>query len=130
MNIEKIKPLVDIEVKYIDDIKGFGVFANQFIPKSTSIEVCYSLKLPNVSLGHPAFDYLYYNIVNKNYYLPFGFGSIYNHSDTPNVYWEILSGEHNIMKYSSINDIKTGDELTISYGDNYWKNRNNKKKLL
>ena len=62
--------------------------------------------------------------------MPFGFGSIYNHSDTPNVYWEILSGEHNIMKYSSINDIKTGDELTISYGDNYWKNRNNKKKLL
>ena len=47
MNIENIKSLVDIEVKYIDDIKGFGVFSNQFIPKFSIVEMCYSLKLSN-----------------------------------------------------------------------------------
>ena len=50
MNIENIKSLVDIEVKYIDDIKGFGVFSNQFIPKFSIVEMCYSLKLSNISI--------------------------------------------------------------------------------
>ena len=105
MNIENIKSLVDIEVKYIDDIKGFGVFSNQFIPKFSIVEMCYSLKLSNISIGHPAFDYIFFNILTKNYYLPLGYGSIYNHSDTANLDWRIVSEEHNIIHFFSIKDI-------------------------
>jgi hypothetical protein len=130
MNIENIKQLFDIEVRYIDDIKGFGVFTNQFIPKSSIVEMCYSLKLVNTSLGHPSFDYMYYNPVNKNNYLPFGYGSIYNHSDTANLNWRFVLEEHNIIHFFSIRDIEIGEELTTNYGDGYWKNRSNKKKLI
>jgi hypothetical protein len=44
MNIV-IKQLYDLEIRWIDDTKGFGVFTNQFIEKNKIIEVCYSLKL-------------------------------------------------------------------------------------
>lgn len=130
MNIENIKPLVDIEVKYIDDVKGFGVFTNQFIPKSTSVEICYTLKLSNASLGHPTFDYLFWNRDTKSHYLPLGFGAIYNHSDTHNLQWQIVPGEQSIMRFSSIRDIEIGEELTVNYGPGYWTSRNYIKKLL
>ena len=130
MNIENIKPLVDIEIRYIDDVKRFGVFTNQFIPKFSIVEVCYSLKLSNISMGHPAFDYMFYNVFNKNYYLPLGYGSIYNHSDTANLDWRIISEEHNILHFFSIKDIENGEELTHNYGDVYWKTNNRKTKLL
>ena len=129
-NIENIKPLVDIEVRYINDVKGFGVFTNQIIPKFSSVELCYSLKLYNTTIGHPAFDYMFYNDSNKNYYLPLGYGSIYNHSDTPNLNWELISEEHKIMHFFSIIDIEIGQELTHNYGKGYWKNEKRTKKLM
>ena len=130
MNIENIKPLVDIEVRYINDIKGFGVFSNEFIPKFNIVEICYSLKLSNISIGHPAFDYMFFNILTKNYYLPLGYGSIYNHSDTANLDWRIVSEEHNIIHFFSIKDIEIGEELTHNYGKTYWKNEKRTKKLM
>ena len=130
MNIENIKQLVDIEVRYVDDIKGFGVFTNQFISKFSIVEMCYSLKLSNISVGHPAFDYMFFDVLTKNYYLPLGYGSIYNHSDTANLNWKIVSEEHNIMHFFSIKDIEIGEELTHNYGEVYWRINNRKKKLI
>jgi len=129
-DIKNIKQLFDIEIRYIDDIKGFGVFTNQFIPKFSIVEMCYCLNLSNTSLGHPVYDYMFGDEFNKPTYLPLGYGSIYNHSDTANLNWKIVSEEHNIMNFFSIKDIEIGEELTHNYGDNYWKSRNHKKKLM
>jgi hypothetical protein len=41
MNVININP--KLYIKYIDDIKGFGVFTNQKIKKGELIEECYSL---------------------------------------------------------------------------------------
>jgi hypothetical protein len=127
-DIKNIKQLFDIEIRYIDDIKGFGVFTNQFIPKFSIVEMCYCLKLSNTSLGHPVYDYMFGDEFNKPTYLPLGYGSIYNHSDTANLNWKIVSEEHNIMNFFSIKDIEIGEELTHNYGKLYWKNR--EKKIL
>jgi hypothetical protein len=128
MNIENIKQLFDIEVRYIDGVKGFGVFTNQTIPKSSIVEVCYCLKLTNTSLGHPSYDYLF-SFTNTEALLPLGYGSIYNHSDTANLGWKVASEEYNIMHFISNKDIAIGEELTHNYGPLYWKSRNHKKTL-
>jgi hypothetical protein len=66
-DIKNIKQLFDIEIRYIDDIKGFGVFTNQFIPKFSIVEMCYCLKLFNTSLGHPVYDYMFGDEFNKTF---------------------------------------------------------------
>jgi SET domain-containing protein len=122
-----IKPIYDLEVRYIDDVKGFGVFTNENIEKGNIVEVCYSLKLKQSEIQHPNTDYLFYYNSTKEHYLPFGYGSIYNHSDDANLIWNILP-EKGIMKFFSIKDITIGEELTHNYGKLYWQYR--QKKLI
>ena len=71
---------------------------------------------------------IYHQLLTKNNYLPVGYGSIYNHSDTANLGWKIVSEEYNIMHFISNKDIEIGEELTHNYGEYYWKVR--EKKLL
>lgn len=125
MNIV-IKPLYKLEVRFIDEEKGFGVFANQNIKKNSIIEVCYSLKLKKSEIQHPNFDYLFYSKKTEEHYFPFGYGSIYNHSNEPNINWELTLPEMGIIEFFSIKDIKKGEELTHNYGTRYWKSREKK----
>lgn len=121
-----IRNEIKLEVRYIDDIKGFGVFSLEFIPKNTIIETCYCMKLFK-DVMHPSFDYLF-NKDDNNAYLPFGYGSIYNHSYDPNCVWKIISEELGIIQFYSIKDIEIGDEIVHSYGELYWRVR--EKKLI
>lgn len=121
-----IKNEIKLEVRYIDETKGFGVFACEFIPKDTIVEICYSIKLFRETT-HPAYDYLFSCDSTKSY-LPFGYGSIYNHSNEPNIDWRVISEEHNLLKFFSIKDIDIDEELCHNYGERYWKAR--QKKLI
>ncbi len=122
-----IKNEYSLEVRHIDDLKGFGVFSCEDIKVGSVIETCYCLKTFN-NPTHPNFDYLFHHKEKNFGYLPFGFGSIYNHSDNPNMIWELKSENFNIIKFISIKEIKSGDELCHNYGPMYWKHR--EKKLL
>lgn len=123
-----IKPIYDLEVRYVDDVKGFGVFSNENIKKGNIVEVCYSLKLKKSELQHPNNDYLFYYNPTDEHYFPFGYGSIYNHSDNPNLHWDLTWPEKGIIEFFSIKDIKIGEELTHNYGKIYWQSR--QKKLM
>jgi hypothetical protein len=105
---------------------GFGVFAGEFIPNGTIIETCYFIKLFVVAT-HPSYDYVFTDVNdNDTSYLPFGYGSIYNHSSHPNCDWRIKSKELNIMEFYSIKDIEEGEEIAHHYGPMYWKSREKK----
>lgn len=119
-----IKPQTKLEVRYIDNVMGFGVFAGEFIPNGTIIETCYSIKLFAVA-SHPAYDYLFGEDIDTSY-LPFGYGSIYNHSSQPNCRWRIKSKELNVIEFYSIKDIEEGEEIAHHYGPMYWKSRERK----
>lgn len=51
---------------------------------------------------------------------------MYNHSDNYNVLWTVLSKDQ--IKFYASKDIKKGEEILTSYGDDYWKTRNVLKK--
>ena len=123
-----IKPIYDLEVRYIDDIKGFGVFTNENIKKGNVVEVCYSLKLKKSEIQHPNTDYLFYYNPTNEHYFAFGYGSIYNHSDDANLHWNLTWPERGIIEFFSIKDITIGEELTHNYGKIYWQYR--QKKLM
>lgn len=108
-------------VKYIDNIKGFGVFANQPIKKDELIEDCYSLLIHNTSTDYEPY-YFYFKGDSK--LLPLGFGCIYNHNDNPNIAWKVIDENNRIIRFFALDDIKMDDELCHNYGPNYWKNKN------
>ena len=45
--------------------------------------------------------------------LSLGYGSIYNHSETPNAKYQMLLPD--IMEFFTLREIKAGEEITISY---------------
>ncbi len=121
-----IQNTIKLEVKFIDDIKGFGVFSEEEIPQGSIVETCYSIKTYK-GLVNPAYDYLFH-LDEKSSFLPLGYGSIYNHSDTPNIHWRVSNVEHSIIEFFSLRKIEIGEELCHNYGKMYWKARG--KKLL
>jgi hypothetical protein len=103
---------------------GKGVFTKIDIPKDTDIEKARIVKVPAKNIEEtPLNDYAFTNPYNKKEYLiAFGYGSMYNHSDEPNIHY-YYNKEENCIVYESKRDIKTGEELYISYGPKWWKYR-------
>jgi SET domain-containing protein len=118
MNVININP--KLYIKYIDDIKGFGVFANQKIKKGESIEQCYSICVDKTVKGFDEYSFYYRG---DSRFLPLGFGMIYNHSNTPNIKWKIIDENKRIIHFFAINDIDIDDELCHNYGKLYLKNK-------
>lgn len=54
-----------------------------------------------------------------------GYGSLYNHSDSPALHWAFCLPERAVV-FTALRDIEEGEELTISYGEFYWKSREEK----
>ncbi|SCM26478.1 histone-lysine N-methyltransferase, putative [Plasmodium berghei] len=129
---------------------GLGVFSFAEIKKNEIIEVCPTIKIENENIPNNLIDYLFENssenanneIVqimnpsqkNINYKLfPLGYGILYNHSDTPNAFFQIvkspMSNENEtvaskyIMILRSLKKIKKDEEICISYGNAWWKDR-------
>ena len=97
--------------------RGRGVFARQFIPEGTIIERVPMIVLPEKELEtDEGFSTLY------NYCfewgpgmvaLALGYGSIYNHSYSPNARYDDVSQRTKV--YTAIKDISAGEEITINY---------------
>ena len=100
----------------------WGVFTDSFIPKGTTIEIARTLKLKNEHLfqdGNIMNDYVF-KLDDKHSLIALGFGSLFNHSENPLVSYKVTDGK---VFYYTLQDVFPNDEITISYGDNWWKNR-------
>jgi hypothetical protein len=119
-----IRSYFNLYAKYISDEIGYGVFSEDFIPSGSVVETSYCIPVnPNME-----WDEYKFGDIDKNTYLPLGFASIYNHSDTPNLGREFI--DNKIIQFYSIKNIKIGEQLCHSYGNSYWKYRNDKKKII
>lgn len=99
---------------------GRGVFAAALLPEGTLIEQC-----PVIPLQDPKDRDRLRKTGLVNYYflwgegrlraaLCLGWGSIYNHSYTPNARYEKLM-EEGRMDFYALTDIAPGEEITVNY---------------
>jgi hypothetical protein len=97
--------------------KGRGVFARQLIAEGTIIERVPVLLAPieqfqGESAGSVLSNYCF--LRNRSTVaFALGYGSLYNHSYTPNARYEEEAGA--LMVFSAIRAIAPGEEITINY---------------
>jgi uncharacterized protein len=100
-------------------IHGYGVFAEKAIKKNEVIEECHIFFTEGNEKGLTNY---YYAIDNQNALLS-GQGLLYNHSYQPNVDY-FFDLERKLAVFKANISIKAGEELLISYGENWFSSRN------
>lgn len=96
-----------------------GVFASIAIRKGELIEEC-----PVISISeHDTANISEESLVTYMYYfgdkkersvITLGFGSLYNHTDTPNATYRERQ-EEQIIEFRAVKDIEKDEEITVSY---------------
>ena len=98
--------------------KGLGVFALKDFKKGELIESAPVLTFSPTDRKNlektPLSHYIYPWKSTRGAALAFGYGSVYNHSYSPNADWKqnFKTGE---MEYRAIKSIKRGEEILINY---------------
>lgn len=107
-------------------IHGYGVFADADIDQGAIIEECHILAIHDQTTF---FNYLFQYPLNgnKDCCLALGFGSLYNHADTPNADYH-FDQENSRLVFTAMHPIKSGEEIFINYGENWFSKRNAKAK--
>jgi uncharacterized protein len=96
--------------------KGRGVFARRAIKKGTVIEcvpvVIVPLKLVVEGRDNPALARYFYAWNRTAVAVALGYGSLYNHSYTPNA---VYSDRDMMIFYRALRNISAGEEITVNY---------------
>ncbi|KAF8320630.1 uncharacterized protein EI90DRAFT_3001764 [Cantharellus anzutake] len=106
---------------------GRGVYASRHIPKGTLIEVSpvllFSQQEYEAYGKHTILDSYVFHWRRMNAWaLALGLGSLFNHSQTPNITFSLDYGTMSI-RYTTSRALAPGDELCICYGreeDMWW----------
>jgi len=104
-------------------VHGYGVFALKTIKKGEKIEECYIIISRG---GDKKLEDFYFDAKGK-YALFTGYGIIYNHSDDPNADY-FLNLKNHIATIKAARKIKKGEEIYISYGEEWFTSRGKKPK--
>ena len=98
---------------------GRGVFANKNFNNNEIIEKAPYIEDKTSNFVGLIRNYIF-NKTETNSIVAFGFGSLYNHSDSPNAIWKI-NGDY--IEIISSKPITKDEEILISYGKSYWNSR-------
>lgn len=97
--------------------KGRGVFARQPIPRGALIERVPLLLVPIPmivnGLDNPDLMRFFFMYDDKHLAVCLGYGSLYNHSYTPNARYD--QGPGACMRFTAIRDIAADEEICINY---------------
>ncbi|KAI0084800.1 cytidine deaminase-like protein [Irpex rosettiformis] len=110
---------------YIQDVegKGRGVFASHEIPAYTDIETSPVLLFTSVEYEdhgrHTLLDHYTFKWRDGRMALALGLGSLFNHSQAPNVSYRLEPGTESI-RYTTTRRIAPDEELCIFYGHSLW----------
>jgi uncharacterized protein len=102
-----------------DELKGRSVHTASDITEGSIIEICPVIILSkddtlniHKTLLH---DYYFlWNVEDNTSAIALGYGSLYNHSDTPNADFELVYGDNEIHIIAT-EDIAAGTEICIDY---------------
>lgn len=106
-------------------IQGYGIFATRPILSGEIIEECHALVFNNMveELTNYLFSWRQDPFQTA---LPLGYGSIYNHSSSPNAKWT-RDFDKQIITFKAVRNIAPGEEITTTYTENWFAARNIKK---
>jgi SET domain-containing protein len=105
-----------------DTQHGRGVIATKDIAKGETIEVCPVLELTSDEANGVLTDYIVgLGDEVDGSALMLGYGSLYNHAEDPNA--EYLHETDDVYSFVATRDIAAGEEVTISYGKEWWTSR-------
>jgi hypothetical protein len=101
---------------------GRGVFALQPMTKGELIEEAPYVVVPRELLqSEPICDYLFM-IDEERCAVVFGYGSVYNHNNQPNLSYTVDPASKS-MQYYAKREIAPGEELTVTYGKDWFHSR-------
>jgi hypothetical protein len=110
---------------------GYGVFTDELIPAGELIEECHYLKVLHKHARMPPLDDYVFQIKwgekearreGDWVALVMGYGMIYNHSQEPNAaYYRLV--DRDLFCFHALRDIHPGEQICISYGEEWWKSR-------
>jgi hypothetical protein len=115
--------VVSSENVYVSNSKiangGRGVFAKCDIAKGNVIESCPMIEISEDDTANSANNILvtyffYFGKKKERSAIALGFGSIYNHSYTPNAKF-IIKEEEKIINFVALTNIKRDGEITFNY---------------
>lgn len=104
-------------------VHGRGIFAKKNINRGTILEKCPILIIKNEEIKNNSIinNYLFsFNDKSKSSLLALGLISLINHNNDPNVETMV---DDKIMILKAIKNIKKGEELFLSYGENWFSSR-------
>lgn len=107
-------------------LHGLGVFASVDISEGEIIELCPYIIIDDDDLAefNRLNDYLFSSPDQEGDYLVvLGYAMMYNHNDQPSAEWEIDDDDNRFVRFTALRDIKEGEEITQSYGKDYWESR-------
>jgi len=105
-------------------LHGYGVYAKKRIRKGELIEECYMIVSRRG--GDKRLEDYYFDVDGK-YAIFTGFGIIYNHADDPNATYT-LNSRSMIARFKATRTIQKGEEICVSYGDDWFSSRGKKAK--
>ncbi|MEI6757804.1 MAG: SET domain-containing protein [Chlorobium sp.] len=105
-------------------VSGRGAFAVKKIRNGDIIERCPALEVTDRDIGGELLNYVFYGSTEAGRLVVMGNGMLFNHSSTPNVayYREESTLGPELVLYA-LRDIRKGEELFYSYGDEWWSTR-------
>jgi SET domain-containing protein len=116
----EIRPPTSIRIGHTPH--GRGVIATKDIAKGETIEVCPVLELTSDEANGVLTDYIVgLGDEVDGSALMLGYGSLYNHAEDPNA--EYLHEADDTYSFVATRDIAAGEQVTISYGKEWWASR-------
>lgn len=116
-------------------VHGLGVFCLHPIYSGETIEECpiFTLPIPKGESSSLLIDYRFNWPQGNEWHeqvVSWGYGSLYNHSESPNSYW-VSDVDRRTFKFIATRDIIPGEEIFIWYGDiNYWNDGRNSTQIV
>lgn len=99
-------------------VHGYGVFAEEPIKRDDIVEECCVI----LTEGQDNVLKNFYFLAGDKQAIATGFGLLYNHAITPNVTY-CFDPEYRLLTFRAKRDIDKGEELFISYGNDWFSSR-------
>lgn len=138
------RPFIDsrLEIQWISEINGWGVFAIKDIPIDTIVEraplIIYPAKISDMTFwmlqaeGFKSEDFILDRYMlrwkSESAAIPLGWSGLYNHSDQNNATFQNC-GDVALIEIRTIKPIIAGEQCLVNYGDQWFKAKGYVKKV-